>query len=266
MAANGPANDGYNYATYGQVAPGSTFKTVSALALLRSGLEPAAELPCPPTLDVDGKSFKNYSDYPSSALGAITFETAFANSCNTSFVSQADAVSHQDLAGAAADLGVGVDHDLGFPAFLGTVAAPASRTERAADLIGQGRVLTSPLAMAAVAASVQAGRTVVPRLLSDQDPAEVAGPDLDPSEADALRALMRSVVTDGSGIGLSDLPGPPVLAKTGTAEFEREGEVLTHAWMIAAQGDLAVAVFVDEGESGSHTAGPIIEDFLRSAL
>ncbi len=170
VAANGPANDGYNYATYGQVAPGSTFKTVSALALLRSGLEPAAELPCPPTLDVDGKSFKNYSDYPSSALGAITFETAFANSCNTSFVSQADALSHQDLAGAAADLGVGVDHELGFPAFLGSVAAPASRTEQAADLIGQGRVLTSPLAMAAVAASVQAGRTVVPRLLSGPGP------------------------------------------------------------------------------------------------
>ena len=35
--------------------------------------------------------------------------------------------------------------------------------------------------------------------------------------------------------------------------------------MIAAQGDLAVAVFVDEGESGSGTAGPILEPFLRAA-
>ena len=35
--------------------------------------------------------------------------------------------------------------------------------------------------------------------------------------------------------------------------------------MIAAQGDLAVAVFVDEGESGSGTAGPILESFLREA-
>ena len=41
--------------------------------------------------------------------------------------------------------------------------------------------------------------------------------------------------------------------------------MLTHAWMIAAQGDTAVAVFVDRGESGSGTAGPILEAFLRDA-
>ncbi len=35
--------------------------------------------------------------------------------------------------------------------------------------------------------------------------------------------------------------------------------------MIAAQGDLAVAVFVEEGASGSGTAGPILEAFLRAA-
>jgi cell division protein FtsI/penicillin-binding protein 2 len=56
-----------------------------------------------------------------------------------------------------------------------------------------------------------------------------------------------------------------VIAKTGTAEFEKNGAILTHAWMIAAQGDLAVAVFVDEGTSGSGTAGPILEQFLRAA-
>ena len=73
------------------------------------------------------------------------------------------------------------------------------------------------------------------------------------------------MVTEGSGRGLADLPGPPVLAKTGTAEFERNGKLLTHAWMIAAQGDLAVAVFVEEGASGSGTAGPLLEGFLRAA-
>jgi cell division protein FtsI/penicillin-binding protein 2 len=34
--------------------------------------------------------------------------------------------------------------------------------------------------------------------------------------------------------------------------------------MIAARGDLAVAVFVEQGQSGSGTAGPILESFLRS--
>ena len=35
--------------------------------------------------------------------------------------------------------------------------------------------------------------------------------------------------------------------------------------MIATQGDLAVAVFVADGESGSRTAGPLLEEFLRQA-
>ncbi len=77
--------------------------------------------------------------------------------------------------------------------------------------------------------------------------------------------MLRGVVTNGSGSGLLDVPGPPVIAKTGTAEFEKGGKMLTHAWMVAAQGDLAVAVFVDEGTSGSGTAGPILEQFLRAA-
>ena len=73
------------------------------------------------------------------------------------------------------------------------------------------------------------------------------------------------MVTSGSGALLADVPGPPVIAKTGTAEFDQDGRRLTHAWMVAAQGDLAVAVFVDVGQSGSGTAGPILEAFLRAA-
>ena len=64
-AANGPGNGGQNLATFGQAAPGSTFKTVSSLALLRAGLTPDTVVPCTPTITVDGKEFKNYSDYPS---------------------------------------------------------------------------------------------------------------------------------------------------------------------------------------------------------
>jgi cell division protein FtsI/penicillin-binding protein 2 len=76
---------------------------------------------------------------------------------------------------------------------------------------------------------------------------------------------MRGVVTRGSGSFLADVPGAPVLAKTGTAEFGDEEPLRTHAWMIAVHGDLAVAVFVEVGESGSGTAGPVLEAFLRQA-
>jgi cell division protein FtsI/penicillin-binding protein 2 len=281
-AASGPGGKGYNTATFGRYAPGSTFKVVSALALLRAGLTPESTVSCTPTITVTGKQFKNYSDYPSNRLGQISLRDALANSCNTGFISQHARLHGTDLAQAAASLGVGIDHDLGFPAYLGQVPPPASDTEGAADMIGQGKVLASPMAMAAVAASVAKGDTVVPQLIvpdadaksgsGSTEGAAPAAPQTDPLTADEaaqLRAMMHAVVTDGSGTLLQSLQPPNVLAKTGTAEYgstpDAAGALPTHAWMIAAQGDLAVAVFVETGESGSHTAGPILRAFLQAA-
>jgi cell division protein FtsI/penicillin-binding protein 2 len=263
-AASGPGSGGYSTATVGQYAPGSTFKIVSSLALLRGGLTPASPVSCPATTVVDGKTFKNYDDYPADRLGRITLRDAVANSCNTAFITARDKV--EGLPDAAAALGLGVDHDLGFPAYFGSVPEPASETSDAASLIGQGQVLASPMAMAAVIASVVEGSTVVPRLLPDQeaDGNDVPQP-LTPAEATTLRGLLRAVVTDGSGALLADVPGPPVIAKTGTAEFGDKEPLQTHAWMVAGQDDLAVAVFVDVGDSGSGTAGPLLERFLRAA-
>jgi cell division protein FtsI/penicillin-binding protein 2 len=75
---------------------------------------------------------------------------------------------------------------------------------------------------------------------------------------------MRGVVDSGSGRFLLDVPGVTG-AKTGTAEYgepDASGSLPTHAWMIAVRGDLAVAVFVETGVSGSQTAGPVLEAFL----
>jgi cell division protein FtsI/penicillin-binding protein 2 len=265
-AASGPGSQGYSTATLGLYAPGSTFKVVSSLALLRSGLTPGSTLPCTPTIVVNGKSFKNYSDYPSSAVGRIPLRTAVADSCNTAFISQHGRVSQRQLIDAAAALGFGVDHDLGFPVFLGSLSRDGSEPQHAASMIGQGKVLAAPIAMATVAASVGAGRTVVPLLVPAAQPHDPGPPHpLTAAEAGNLRGLMRGVVLHGSGSILAGLPGPPVLAKTGTAEFGNGNPPQTHAWMIAVHGDLAVAVFVSVGQSGSQTAGPILERFLRGA-
>ena len=263
--ASGPGSKGYDTATYGRYAPGSTFKIISSLALLRAGESPSTTVPCTPTTVVDGKQFKNYSDYPSSALGRITLETALANSCNTAFVSQHTKLGPTSLASAAATLGFGVDHDTGFPTFFGSVGTPATETQAAASMIGQGTVLASPMAMATVVASVLEGATVVPRLLTDVKTA-TAKPDkpLTAHEDDQLRTMMRAVVERGSGARLAGLSGQ-VIAKTGTAEFGEKLPLPTHAWMVAGRGNLAVAVFVDRGPSGSGTAGPILQKFLERA-
>ncbi|MCX6396948.1 MAG: penicillin-binding transpeptidase domain-containing protein [Propionibacteriales bacterium] len=264
VAASGPGSDGYNTATFGQYAPGSTFKVVSALALLRSGLTADSRVYCPPTVVVNGKRFKNYSDYPSDRLGRITLRQAVANSCNTAFISSRAKITGTALADAAAALGFGIDHDSGFPAYFGQVPTPAGETEAAADLIGQGKVLASPMVMAAVMASVVSGKTVVPDLvLGDAPVTATPAEPLTEDEATQLRTLLHAVVEEGSGRFLQALGRPGVLAKTGTAEYGDASR--THTWMIGAQGDLAVAVFVETGESGSRTAGPVLADFLRFA-
>jgi cell division protein FtsI/penicillin-binding protein 2 len=265
-SANGVGAAGADLASTGQYAPGSTFKVVSALALLRSGLAPADVVSCPATTVVDGRTFKNYDDYPSSALGDITLTQAVAQSCNTAFIGNAARLRPGDLAAAAQALGLGTDHDLGFPVYFGQVPPPETETGAAADMIGQGTVLASPFAMATVAASVSAGRAVLPVLLPEHQ-VEQTAPEkpLSGAEAATLRSLMRAVVTSGSGRFLLDVPGQ-VGAKTGTAEYgepDASGSLPTHAWMIATRGDLAVAVFVGTGVSGSRSAGPVLEAFLR---
>ncbi len=263
-AANGRGNRGQSLATVGRAAPGSTFKVVSALALLRAGLTPESSVKCSPTVTVNGRSFSNYSDYPSSHLGTITLGTALAQSCNTAFISERGKLDNAALRDAAVSLGFGTDYDVGFPSFFGSVPGDPTATGRAAAIIGQGKVEASPMAMAAVTASVAAGETVVPHLIEGTQ-ATSKGKPLTAQEAGQLRDMMRAVVANGSGRVLGDLAGSAVLAKTGTAEYGTSKPLKTHAWMIAAQGDLAVAVFVNEGKSGSATAGPLLRTFLEKA-
>jgi len=263
-AANGPGAKGQSLATTGRFPPGSTFKMVTALALLRSGMSPGSSVRCPKTVTVDGRKFKNYDDYPAGSLGRITLKTAVAQSCNTAFIGQAKKLNHADLADAAGSLGFGMDYDVGFPSFFGSVPEESNATGEAASLIGQAKVETSPLALAAAVASVSAGETVIPHLIEGQTPEAKAEP-LTPREAKQLREMLRAVVSQGSGRVLSSLQPPAVLAKTGTAEYGKGPPYKTHTWMVAAQGDLAVAVFVADGKSGSTTAGPLLRSFLAKA-
>lgn len=263
-AANGPGSQGYATATQGRYAPGSTFKIVSALGLIRGGVGPGAALPCTATVRAAGRSFKNYDDYPSGALGTIPLRTVIAQSCNTALIASRGAAPAPALSEAAAALGLGQTADIGVEAFLGSVPSDVGETEHAASMIGQGKVEASPLAMAVVAASAASGRTVTPILLPESPPAQTDDR-LSDGEADALRQLLAGVVSEGSARFLADVPGPPIGAKTGTAEYGRDNPPKTHAWMIATRDDMAVAVFVEQGASGSRTAGPLLERFLRGA-
>ena len=74
--------------------------------------------------------------------------------------------------------------------------------------------------------------------------------------------MMRKVVTDGTATDLKDVPGDPVHGKTGTAEYGDETPPRTHSWFAGFQGDLAVAVLVEDGGFGAEAAVPVAHDFL----
>ncbi|GAP78139.1 MULTISPECIES: penicillin-binding transpeptidase domain-containing protein [Brachybacterium] len=263
-AALGPTGQSYPVGLVGQYAPGSTFKTVTALSLLRAGVTPDTELQCPETALVAGRSFKNADSMDPSLFGTMPLRSVIAHSCNTALLLQHETVSQAELADAATTLGIGQEAPAGLDAFMGSVDPADEGVEHAAAMMGQGRVLTSPLAMATVLASVQNGATVTPRILADSEPAapEVPTP-LTEDEASQMQEMLRGVVTDGSLDDFADLPGEPVIGKTGTAEYtNEEGELALHSWVIVAQGDLVVAAFVEDGSYGSITAGPIAREVL----
>ncbi len=257
--ANTPVT-GTDRALTGTYPPGSTFKTVSTLAFLRAGLDPAQTVPCPRTATVDGRAFGNVED---SELGDVPFSTDFARSCNTAFVGLAQDLEAGALTEAADAFGIGGTWDVGVPTATGSVPVADSDVERAAASIGQGRVLASPLVMAQVAATVAGGEWRQPRLVLDPAPAAAEVAQAEPERLATVRDLMRAVVTDGSASALADVPGEPVHAKTGTAEYGTEQPPRTHAWVVGFQGDLAFAVLVEDGGSGSRVAVPVAETFLR---
>ena len=270
-AANTPATAA-NPAFEGRYPPGSTFKVITTATLLAGRLDPAQTVPCPAQVVVEGKRFTNAGDL---ALGDVAFREDFAKSCNTAFVALSRALPAGALAAAAPAFGLGVKSDLGVPAFRGTVPAVPGAVERAATAIGQGRVLASPLAMAGVAAAVASGQARTPVLLPDvpvDQPSATAPtavssatalPPLDPTVTQTLRSLMHEVVQTGSGTALADLPGGPVGAKTGTAEYGSDAPPRTHAWIIGFRDDVAFAVFIEDGGSGGRAAGPVAAAFLR---
>ena len=266
-AALGPTGQSYPVGLVGRYAPGSTFKTITALALLREGVTPDTALECPETATIDGASFKNADSMDPSLFGTLPLRDVIAHSCNTALLLEHDTVDQPALADAATTLGIGQPTPAGLEAFMGSVDPQDTGTEHAAAMMGQGRVLTSPLSMAVVLASVQNGQTVTPRILAEQEQAaaEVPTP-LTAEETAQMQEMLRGVVTDGSLDDLADLPGEPVIGKTGTAEWTNEdGELSLHSWVIVAQGDLVIAVFVEDGSYGSVTAGPIAREVLESA-
>ncbi|MBD0711949.1 MULTISPECIES: penicillin-binding transpeptidase domain-containing protein [unclassified Streptomyces] len=255
--ANSPST-GFNRAFSGTYAPGSTWKIVTSSALLlKDAVKPDDVVDCPKFLTV-GKEFHNVetSEFP-----GATFRQDFMKSCNTAFISLRDKLGDTELGDVARDyFGVGQEWKVGIPSYDGSVPEPTDQTEKAASMIGQGRIQANPLVMASVTATAVSGTfhqpTVVPgagnKVPTKPLPAKVSS---------RLRELMRATVTDGTAHVLADLPGG-IGAKTGTAEVAEDDP--NNGWMVAWRGNVAVACVVEQGVTGGGSAGPILHSLLKA--
>ncbi|MDQ6782891.1 MAG: penicillin-binding transpeptidase domain-containing protein [Actinomycetota bacterium] len=255
-----PTTSGSNLAFEGEVPPGSTFKVMTTDALLDSGLPPTATLTCPPSISIGGRSFRNAEGETAATL---SFEQAFAKSCNTAFIGASKTLSNEALPAAAARFGLGTTFNLGLPAYGGKVPVPASDVDKAVTAIGQGQTTVSPLAMAVVAATAAGGTLREPRLVAGTADDSVPPAPVTPAIIAELHTFMAAVVAPGGTAGGANLPAG-TFGKTGTAEFGSGPTPPTHAWFIGFRGDLAFAVFVYGGGVGGSVAAPLAATMLRA--
>ncbi|MFE1400526.1 penicillin-binding transpeptidase domain-containing protein [Nocardiopsis dassonvillei] len=261
-AANVPG--GFNRAFEGQYPPGSSFKIITYSSLLDNGMGMDAAMNCPKEYDLGGWPFVNAGD---AEYGAQTVTEAFATSCNTALVEQVgDRLSSDTLQASAEQFGMNAPLDIGVPTLEPSFPPVDSATMLGAQSIGQGQILTSPLHMSTVPAAVADGSWRHPVLVTEPAPEGLPEPRAI-AQAEALRTMMRAVVTEGTA---EDVPFQgEVYAKSGTAEFgtaedaDEDGELPSHAWMVGFKGDVAFAVVVEGGGGGSSVAGPLAASFTN---
>jgi cell division protein FtsI/penicillin-binding protein 2 len=194
----------------------------------------------------------------------VPFTEALAQSCNTTFIQQALELPDAALAEAATSYGVGVDWELPVPVFSGSVPRDSTGTTKAANAIGQGQVLMSPLQMALVAAGVAGGAPVGPIEVVGSEPSAELPQGPSAAVLEALRPMMRQVVLSGTATALADRG--EVFGKTGTAEYGSNTPPDAHGWFMGYRlggpsGDLAFAVLVEGGQSSSVAVG-VTDAFL----
>jgi cell division protein FtsI/penicillin-binding protein 2 len=245
---------GYHRAFAGRYPPGSTFKIVTAEALLAAGRSPDEQVACPPSTVVGGLRIANAGEFDG---GTLTLTDAFARSCNTTFAALGAGLGADALEAAARRFGFGVDPMAVLDAFGGSFPRPVDSAEAGAAAFGQGRVEASVLHLASVAAAADTGVWHQPYLLADEGPGEAI--QLSPGTHERLRALLRAAVVSGTG-GRADVPGAEVRGKTGTAQGSGGAE---HAWFVGSWGGYGFAVLVEGGGAGGEVAAPIAATLVR---
>jgi cell division protein FtsI/penicillin-binding protein 2 len=253
--------------------PGSTMKVITATAALDAHLvKLSTTFPVHTEADVGGYILQNAGG---EACGG-TLLNAFAVSCNSVFAPLGVKVGAARLVRMAERFGFNQRPSI--PGAGESTIPSASKIGNATDVgssaIGQGRVLTSSMAMADVAATIaMGGRRPIPTLQADKPPQFVHVTSR--HVAGEVEKMMIAVVQFGTGTS-AQIPGVTVAGKTGTAELTNTSApgggsaANTDAWFVgyapAGRPRIAVgALFPNQG-AGGQTAAPAVRDVIAASL
>lgn len=287
----------------GLYPPGSTFKMVTLLAGLESGvINGGSRFYCPGHLQVAGRRFHCWSR---GGHGSIDPVQSLEHSCDVFFYELAQRVGIDRIAEMARKLGIGVRHDLPMSAVAEGIAPDRAWKRAKHDeewqvgdslnaSIGQGYVLASPLQLAIMTARVATGLAVAPRLVRAVDGVAEPAPDfpdlgINPMNLRIARGGMDAVMNGDRGTAAKSrilAPEWRMAGKTGTSQVrnitaaERARGVISNDQLPWVRRDhalfvcyapvdaprYAVSVVVEHGGGGSAVAAPIARDILLFAL
>ena len=284
--------------------PGSTYKVVSALAVLEDpGFDPEEEIECEGYIDYGGRRHRD-----SHRHGTVDLESAIVQSCNVFFwhLTMNKNLTLAKMERMARRLGLGDRTGLGINSEAkGIVPTEAlesrqGRFQRGVLLnsaIGQGNVKSTVLQVAVLyAALANRGHVVTPSLVDRietydgkvvlDNRREVQGEDpvINAFDLERIRKGLWGVVNDPLGTAYSErLESVAVAGKTGTAEVGKsrrradpeesvEGWDTTkdHAWFAGFapfdDPQIVVVALVAHGGAGADAAAPIVTHLIEYYL
>ena len=282
-----PSQPLMNRAIGNTYTPGSTFKLVTATAMLEDGLDPSELIDAPTSWTAPGTTNEIFN--PGRAVcgdgsGQTTLTTALSQSCNTPFAIAAVDLGPEAMTEQADRFGFNAP--LSIPLAVTPSDYPQSDSDATQAMTGFGQwdVRVTPLQMAMVGAAIADDGVVMrPQLvertlssdldvLTEYSPEELSVAMSEETSA-TLTEAMVDVVANGTGRN-AQIPGVEVAGKTGTAEIN--ADTPPHAWFVgfapANDPQIVVAVFVQNGgnvgfgSSGSSLAAPIAQIVMQGAL
>ncbi|MDD7283209.1 MAG: penicillin-binding transpeptidase domain-containing protein [Clostridium sp.] len=268
-----------NRATQGLYAPGSTFKVVSLLEFIRENPNSYNNF----QFHCDGNSiFSGVSIRCSNnkSHGDLSLADALAYSCNVSFATIGETLDKSSYRNTAEELlynkDLPYDGDYNSSKFAINGNSPDDAIPQ--TVIGQGDTKTTPLHNAMIMSAIANDGVLMKPYTIDSiqndDGANVktfhpkqAGTLMTANEADILTEYMKGVCEYGTGSGYFSGLSYHVAGKTGTAEFDNEGNC--NSWFVGFSDpddpDIVVCAIAEEsnvtGVTGAWVARQVFDAY-----